>query len=172
MPFISRGSAQFNWYSCAVVSLRVRAVIVYDMVMNVLDTKWLPQHNIVGLISGITFSVLFQSGEASTVEGNKHTHTHCVKRVRIRSYSGPHSPAFGLTTERYFAFLRIQSECRKMRTRITPNKFTFYASCSGWYLFLQDSFYLSFLKTSYQHCSTDILQYFYFTIFFFHSEDH
>ena len=43
-------------------------MIVYDMVMNVL------QHNIAGLISGITFIVLFQSGEASTVEGNKHTH--------------------------------------------------------------------------------------------------
>ena len=38
--------------------------------------KWFPQHNIAGLISGITFTVLFQSGEASTVEGNKHTHTH------------------------------------------------------------------------------------------------
>ena len=33
-----------------------------------------PQH-IAGLISGIRFIVLFQSGEASTVEGNKHTHT-------------------------------------------------------------------------------------------------
>ena len=43
-------------------------MIVYDMVMNVLDTKWFPQHNITGLISGITFIVL--SGEASTVEGN------------------------------------------------------------------------------------------------------
>ena len=50
-------------------------MIVYDMVMNVLDIKWFPQHNIPGLISGITF-VLFQSGEASTVEGNEHTHTH------------------------------------------------------------------------------------------------
>ena len=43
-------------------------MIVYDMVMNVLE------HNIAGLISGITFIVLFQSGETSTVEGNKHTH--------------------------------------------------------------------------------------------------
>ena len=47
-------------------------MIVYDMVMNVLDTKWFPQHNIADLISGIIF-VLFQSGEASTVEGIKHT---------------------------------------------------------------------------------------------------
>ena len=27
---------------------------------------------------------------------------HCVKSVRIMSYSGPHFPAFGLNTERYF----------------------------------------------------------------------
>ena len=52
---------------------------------------------------------------------------HCVKSVRIRSYSGPHFPAFGLNTERYSVSLRIQSECRKTRTRITPNTDTFYA---------------------------------------------
>ena len=52
---------------------------------------------------------------------------HCVKSVRIRSYSGPHFPAFGLNTERYGVSLRIQSECGKMRTRITPNTDTFYA---------------------------------------------
>ena len=54
---------------------------------------------------------------------------HCVKGVSIRSYSGPHFPAFGLNTERYEVSkvpLRIQSECRKMRTRITPNTDTFY----------------------------------------------
>ena len=27
--------------------------------------------------------------------------THCVKTVRIRSYSGPYFPAFGLNTEGY-----------------------------------------------------------------------
>ena len=39
---------------------------------------------------------------------------HCVKSVRIRSYSGPYFPAFGLNTG-------------KMRTRITLNTDTFYA---------------------------------------------
>ena len=29
---------------------------------------------------------------------------HCVKSVRIRNYSGPHFPAFGLNTERYGVF--------------------------------------------------------------------
>ena len=52
---------------------------------------------------------------------------HCVKSVRIRSYSSPHIPAFGLNAERYGVFLRIQSECRKVGTRITPNTDSFYA---------------------------------------------
>ena len=50
----------------------------------------------------------------------------CVKRVRTRSYSGTYFPASGLNTERYFASLRILSECGKMQTRITPNTGTFY----------------------------------------------
>ena len=48
---------------------------------------------------------------------------HCVKNVRIRSYSGPHFFAFGLNTERYSASLPQG----KMRTRITPNANIFYA---------------------------------------------
>ena len=36
---------------------------------------------------------------------------HCVKSVRIWSYSGPYFPALGLNTERYPVSLRIQSEC-------------------------------------------------------------
>ena len=46
---------------------------------------------------------------------------HCVKSVCIRSYSGPHFPAFGLNAKRYEASLHIQSKCGKMWTRITPN---------------------------------------------------
>ena len=42
-------------------------------------------------------------------------------------YSGPYFPAFGLDTEIYGVFLRIQSECGKVQTRITPNTDTFYA---------------------------------------------
>ena len=52
---------------------------------------------------------------------------HYVKSVRIRKYSGPHFPTFGLNTERYSVSLRIQSECWKMWTRITPNTKSFYA---------------------------------------------
>ena len=50
-----------------------------------------------------------------------------VKSARIRSYSGLHFPAFGLNTERYSVSLRSQSECGKMRTRITPKTETFHA---------------------------------------------
>ena len=52
---------------------------------------------------------------------------HCVKSVCVRSYSGPHFPAFRLNTERYGVSLRIQSECGKMWTRITPNSDTSHA---------------------------------------------
>ena len=45
----------------------------------------------------------------------------CVKSVPIRSYSGPHFPAFGLNTE------KMRRKCWKMGTRITPNRDTFYS---------------------------------------------
>ena len=51
----------------------------------------------------------------------------CVKSVRIRIYSGPHFPHFGLNTEKYSVSLRVQSEWEKMQTIITLNTDTFYA---------------------------------------------
>ena len=54
-------------------------------------------------------------------------YSHCVKSVRIPSFSGMHFPAFGLTTERYEVSLGIQSEYRKARTRITPKTDTFHS---------------------------------------------
>ena len=50
---------------------------------------------------------------------------HYAKSVRSRSYTGPHFPAFRLTTERYSVSLRVRLECGKMWTRITPNMDTF-----------------------------------------------
>ena len=52
-------------------------------------------------------------------------------KMDIRSYSGPHFPAFGLNTEKYGVSLRIHSECAKIRTRITPNTDTFHAVLNG-----------------------------------------
>ena len=52
---------------------------------------------------------------------------HCVKSVRIRSYSGPHFSAFRLNMEKFGVSLRIQSECGKMQITISPNTDIFYA---------------------------------------------
>ena len=76
---------------------------------------------------------------------------HCVKSVRIRSYSGPHFPAFGLNTEKS---LRIQSKCGKMRTRITPNTDTVYPVLSFWETYT--SFALT-RSTSHQKMELDAL---------------
>ena len=46
---------------------------------------------------------------------------HYMKSGRIMNYSGTYFPTFGLNTERYSVTLCIQSECGKIRTRITPN---------------------------------------------------
>ena len=75
---------------------------------------------------------------------------HCVKRLRIRSYSGPHFPAFGLNTERYVISLRIQSKCGKSLTRITPNTDTFYRA-----LWTSPMYYVNVLQeiSSYLHLS-------------------
>ena len=53
--------------------------------------------------------------------------SHCVKSVRIWNFSGTYFPAFRVNTERYSVSLCIQSECGKIRTRITPNMDTFHA---------------------------------------------
>ena len=52
-------------------------------------------------------------------------HGHCVKSVRIRSYSSPYFLAFRLNTETYSVSLLIQSECGIIPTRITPSTDTF-----------------------------------------------
>ena len=52
---------------------------------------------------------------------------HWVKSVHIQSFSGPYFPTFGLNTEIYSVNFRIQSECEKIWTRVTPNTDTFYA---------------------------------------------
>ena len=55
-------------------------MIVYDVATKVLDTKSFPQHNIAGLISCITFIVLFsQEKPLRWKEINTHTHTHTHK---------------------------------------------------------------------------------------------
>ena len=66
---------------------------------------------------------------------------HCVKNVRIRSYSGPYFPAFGLNAERNGVFLRIQSEFEKIRTRLTPNTDMFHAVYPFWLILCCEELY-------------------------------
>ena len=79
---------------------------------------------ITSLPSNLRFGRNSKSRKLIRLEDEKE---HCVKSVRIRSFSGPYFPAFGLNTERYGVSLRIQSECGKIRTKKTPNTDTFHA---------------------------------------------
>ena len=49
------------------------------------------------------------------------------KKVRIRSFSGPHFPAFGLNMERYSISLRIHFKCGKILIWETANTDTLHA---------------------------------------------
>ena len=51
-------------------------MIDYDLKRKVLDTEQFPQHNIAGLYIWQYIHRPVQSGEAFTVDGNKHKHTH------------------------------------------------------------------------------------------------
>ena len=68
--------------------------------------------------------------------------SHCIKGVRIRSFSGWYSPAFGLNMEVYSVNLCIQSECGKIRSRKTPNTDTFHA-LSATFLYTHPMFIFS-----------------------------
>ena len=51
-------------------------MIDYDLKTKVRDTEQFPQHNIAGLYIWQYIHRPVQSGEAFTVDGNKHKHTH------------------------------------------------------------------------------------------------
>ena len=61
--------------------------------------------------------------------------SHCLKSVRIWSFSSPYFPAFTLNTERCSLSLRTQSNFGKIRTGKTPNTDTFHAVSKLQYLF-------------------------------------
>ena len=50
------------------------------------------------------YSKVQKSISNSLKEGSEIQDLHCVKSIRIRSYSGPYFPSFGLNTERYFEY--------------------------------------------------------------------
>ena len=98
---------------------------------------------------------------------------HCVKGVRIWSFSAPYSPAFGLNTERYRVSLRIQSEYGKMRTRKTPNMDTFHAMLRLKEELFWESIWEAYLKLVWSFCiklcrTAHISNTYYFILYFVH----
>ena len=78
----------------------------------------------------ITSNLIFcpSNGAITLIRTMSRKHvSHCVKSVRIWSFSGPHFSTFGLNTERSGVSLPIQSKCMKIRVRKTPNTETFHA---------------------------------------------
>ena len=63
----------------------------------------------------VSCKMIFSRCLCSILQPNVYN-VHCVKSAHIQSYPGPYFPAFGLNLS-----LRIQSECGKIQTRITPN---------------------------------------------------
>ena len=77
-----------------------------------------------------TFNVKIEEeifAETISATPNIRYDSHCVQGVRIWRYSGQFFPTFELNTKRHGVSLRIQSECGKMWTRVTPNTDAFHA---------------------------------------------
>ena len=89
--------------------------------------RWIPSFT--GKLDNLERQLPFWPGKCFMIKLLS-VNSHRVKSVRIRSYSVPYFPAFGMHTKRYGVYLSIQSECGKIRTRITPNTDTFHAVSS------------------------------------------
>ena len=94
------------------------------------NRKWKISHTVVERIHLNTLSEFIYCYISKNI-----TSCHCVRSVRIWSYSDRCFPAFELNTKRYEVTLRIQSECGKIRTIITPN--TLFTQCTLSCLFLK-----------------------------------
>ena len=82
--FTSRGSAQFNWHSCTVASLKVPAMAVYDVATKVPDTVISSaQHRWPDL-----WHCIFVSVRRSLYGGRKYTHTRTRTRTHIQRLQG------------------------------------------------------------------------------------
>ena len=58
--------------------------------------------------------MFFETLRDTNLANNKH----CIKSVRIRSFSSPHFPPFGLDTERYSVFSPSAGKCGPEKLRI------------------------------------------------------
>ena len=87
----------------------------------------------VHIIKKILNPVIYTAGECVMHSNNGNIRNyHCVKVVRVWSYSGSYFPTFWLNMKKYGVSLRIQFECRKMWTKITPNTDTLHAVHDFW----------------------------------------
>ena len=86
---------------CTTASLKVPAVIAYDVVTKVLDSEIFPQHTIADLKLWHYIYCFVQSGEAFTVKENahthKHTHTNTHTRTHTHTYTCTHTHTYTQT---------------------------------------------------------------------------
>ena len=93
----------------------------------------MPHHDVISIVFSFVWDYIWCLDNAvgnafpKEPQGFEFDTRHCVKSVDIRSYSCPYFPTFGLNRESCSVSLRIQSQCGKIRIRITPNTDTFYA---------------------------------------------
>ena len=71
--------------------LKVPAMIAYDVATKLLDTESFPKHNIAGLISGITFIVLFSTMPLSWKKTHTQTHTHACMHPPTHTHTHTHT---------------------------------------------------------------------------------
>ena len=74
---------------CTIASLKVPAIVAFDVATMVLDTEKFPLHTIAELNSSITF--ICSVRRSFTVEENKHKHTHAqpssIKELQLDQYT-------------------------------------------------------------------------------------
>ena len=92
-----------------------------------------------------SFPVLPLTSSSST--SLSQLHSHFVTSVRIRRFSGPYFPAFGLNTKRYGVSLRIPSEYEKIWSGKTPNTGTFHPVSQTSFLFELVCVFCTFFDT-------------------------
>ena len=112
---ISVGSTQFRIY------LKFSSDIIKSLTGLILLLRWgLTKILLLGWCRAVLNDVILRCCSMELGQHQRFYAKHCVKSVRIWSYSGPYFPSFGLNTDR-------NSKCGKIRTRITPNTNTFHA---------------------------------------------
>ena len=104
------------------------------------------QKKYIYIYKNIIYIYIYKNTYLMLVRLDKGGQPHCVKSVRIWSYSGPHFPPFGLNIERYRVSLRIQSEWGETRTKITPNTDTFHAVLLFWQVNFHSGFHIKIYK--------------------------